>query len=312
METRANHFWVGAITLALFALAAGFIVWIARLSDGAHNEYDIFFQQSVDGLADGAKVAYNGVPVGQIKVIELWKKDPGFVRVRISVNDDVPVTIGTTATIQGSFTGVSDIQLEGAVKDAPKLTEPGPEGVPVIPTKRGGLGELLNSAPVLLERLATLTERMNLLMGDKNQASIAGILSNTDKMTGDLAQAAPRVQEAMAELKLTLRQATVTLARFDSVAGNADSLIGSEGKQIASELRDTLKSANAAAGQLATTLGDVRPAMRQLSGTTLPEAEATIRDLRATTRALRQVTEKIDDEGAGALVGGSKLPDYKP
>ena len=60
------------------------------------------------------------------------------------------------------------------------------------------------------------------------------------------------------------------------------------------------------------TLGDARPAARQLSESTLPAAEAAIRDLRATTRALRNVTEKVDDGGAGALIGGGKLPDYKP
>ncbi|HET9630623.1 MAG TPA: MCE family protein, partial [Novosphingobium sp.] len=45
---------------------------------------------------------------------------------------------------------------------------------------------------------------------------------------------------------------------------------------------------------------------------TLPAAEAAIRDLRETTRALRNITEKIDDQGAGSVIGGSKLPDYKP
>jgi hypothetical protein len=44
-----------------------------------------------------------------------------------------------------------DIQLEGADKglaaDATRAEAACPEGVPVIPTKRGGLGELLNSAP---------------------------------------------------------------------------------------------------------------------------------------------------------------------
>ena len=41
-------------------------------------------------------------------------------------------------------------------------------------------------------------------------------------------------------------------------------------------------------------------------------AEATLRDLRATSKALRQVTEKIENQGAGALLGGPKLPDYEP
>lgn len=312
METRANHVWVGAVTLALLALTAAVIIWIARLSEGSQNQYDIFFKQSVDGLAKGSEVAFQGVPVGQIKNIELWKKDPSFVRVRIAIDDEVPVLMGTTATIQGSFTGVSDIQLEGAVKGAPPITEPGPEGVPVIPTKRGGLGELLNNAPLLLERLATLTDRLTQILSDKNQASIAGILANTDRMTADLSEATPQVKATMQELQLTLRQATLTLGQFEAVAGKADNLLGTEGTAIAADLKQTLASAKAAAAELEGTLSDARPAMRQISSSTLPAAEAAIRDLRATSRALRDVTEKVDERGAGALLGGNKLPDYKP
>jgi phospholipid/cholesterol/gamma-HCH transport system substrate-binding protein len=44
----------------------------------------------------------------------------------------------------------------------------------------------------------------------------------------------------------------------------------------------------------------------------LPSAEATLEDLRATSRSLRAITEKLESEGAGALVGGKTLPDYKP
>ena len=312
METRANHVWVGVVTLALLAMVAAFIIWIARLNEGDQRQFDIFFKQSVDGLAQGSKVSFAGVPVGKIEEIELWEKDPSFVRVRIGVKQDVPIVVGTTATILGSFTGTSDILLEGAIKGAPPITEPGPEGVPVIPTKQGGLGAILNNAPLLLERLATLTDRLNLLLSDENQKSIRGILANTDRMTGDLADATPQIKGALAELKNTLRQATATLAQFEAVAGKADQLLGENGNSLANELRNTLKAATAAANQLEGTLGDARPAVRQISGSTLPEAEAAIRDLRATTRALRQVTEKIDEQGAGALVGGSKLPDYKP
>lgn len=164
METRANHVWVGAVTLALLALVAAFIVWIARLGDGDQRRYDIFFKQSVDGLNKGSEVSFAGVPIGKIEDIELWRKDPSFVRVRIGVKKDVPILVGTTATIQSSFTGVADIQLEGAIKGAPPIVEPGPEGVPVIPTKQGGFGAILSNAPLLLERLATLTDRLNTLL----------------------------------------------------------------------------------------------------------------------------------------------------
>ncbi|PEQ13940.1 mammalian cell entry protein [Novosphingobium sp. PC22D] len=312
METRANHVWVGAVTLVLLALVAAFVIWIARLNEGAQNRYDIFFKQSVDGLAKGSEVAYAGVPVGQVSQIELWPKDPSFVRVRIEVDEKVPITIGTTATIQGSFTGVSDIQLEGAQKGAPRIEEPGPEGVPVIPTKRGGLGELLANAPLLLERLATLTENLNLLLNEENRRSLTGILANTNRMTADLAQATPEFKNAMVELSATLDQATKTLAAFEGVAGKADALLGDEGSSLAIQLRRTLASAQKAMDTLDKTMDTAQPALRQVSESTLPAAEAAIRDLRATSKALRNVTEKIDEQGAGALLKGQKLPDYEP
>ncbi|HMO69053.1 MAG TPA: MlaD family protein, partial [Novosphingobium sp.] len=267
---------------------------------------------SVSGLAKGSEVSFAGVPVGQIQTIELWEKDPSFVRVRIRVDRKVPILLGTTATIQGSFTGVSNIQLSGAVKGAPPITEPGPEGVPVIPTQRGGLGEILNNAPLLLERLATLTENLNSLFNEDNKRAIGGILKNTDRLTGNLADTTPQVQQTLAELQGTLAQATATLAGIEKVTGTADKLLGEDGDTLVRDLRTTLRSAKGAADALEATLGDARPAIRRLDEATLPAADAAIRELRATSRALRNVTEKIDEQGAGSLVGGQKLPDYKP
>ncbi len=318
METRANHIWVGLVTLALLVAGALLTIWIARLNQGDLNEYDIFFKQSVDGLAKGSEVAFSGVPSGQVKDIELWERDPEFVRVRIAVNRKVPILQGTTASLQGSFTGVSTIQLSGAVKGAPPIECPSenkratcPEGVPVIPTKRSGLGEILSNAPLLLERLATLTERLTMVLSDKNQKSIENILANTDRMTSNLADASPDVKRTMAELQATLRQANYTLASFEKLTNSADSMLNDEGNGLAQQLRKTLKSAQGAADALQGTLGDARPVAKQLNERTLPAAEAAIRDLQATTKSLREVTDRLNDRGIGGFVGGPKLPDYK-
>lgn len=319
METKARYVWVGAVTLVLLALLAFFIVWMARLNEGSKNEYDIFFKQSVDGLAKGSAVNFSGVPVGQVKEIELWKRDPGFVHVRISVNKDVEVRVGTTATILGSFTGVSTIQLEGANKDAPLLTCKGPnpkaacpEGVPVIPTKQGGLGALLNSAPLLLERLATLTERLTLLLSDQNQASISGILANTQQLTGNLAAATPQMQRTFMELQATMVQAQLALAEFQRVAASTNAMMNEDFRPMVGQFDQSLKSIERASKQLDNLLADMRPGAQRVSTRTLPEAEAAIRDLRATTKALRDATEKLNDQGASGFLGGPKLPDYKP
>ncbi|QYJ07959.1 MlaD family protein [Qipengyuania flava] len=316
METRANHVWVGVVTLAILGALALFIVWLARLGGGAQNEYDIFFKQSVAGLANGSSVDFAGVPVGQVTQIVLWDKDPEFVRVRIKVQEEVPILVGTTATIQGSFTGVSTITLDGARSGAPPIsceTTACTEGVPIIPpTAGGGFGAVLASAPLLLERLATLTERLTLLLSDKNQQSLEGILENSEKMTADLAAATPKVERVLDELQVTLRESSEALDAFEKVTASTDKLINQEGAELAKQLRDTLTSASGAAKALEATLEDARPATKQLAESTLPAAEATLKDLRATSQALRSVTEKLDEQGAGALLSSQPLPDYKP
>ncbi len=314
METRANNLWVGIVALALLAILAGFLLWLAHLGEGKKLSYDILFHQSVDGLSNGTPVSYAGVPAGQITAIELWKDDPGLVRVRVAIDPKIPILQGTTASIQGSFTGVSTILLNGGKKDAPPITTPGPgpDNVPVIPTKTSGLGALLSNAPLLMERLTTLTEKLTLLLSDDNRTSMRHILQNTETFTGAIAASAPQVKQTLASLQGTLQQADATLADFQKVAVTANRDLDPEGDSLAHQLKDTLTAAHAAAEGMRDAVGDIRPATRQLSQSTLPAAEDAIRDLRATTRALRGLTEKIQNGGAASLVGGPKLPDYKP
>ena len=206
METRANFVWVGAATLVLLVLVACFTVWIAKLGQGSRDDYDIYFRQSVDGLTRGAEVSYAGVAAGQVTQIEVWPQDPSVVRVRIAVNQKIPILQGTTATIQGSFTGLSTIQLSGGRNGAPPITAPGPDGEPVIPPMRSGLGALLTSAPILMDHLTTLTARLNDVFSPQNQRAISGILANTNQFTGNLAKASPQLGKTLAALKPEFEQ----------------------------------------------------------------------------------------------------------
>jgi len=312
METRANYVWVGAITLVLLAALAAFIVWIAGFGSSDRKQYDIFFPQAVEGLSDGSQVTFSGVPVGKVTMMKLWRKDPQFVQVRINVDQDVPVLQGTTATILGSFTGVSSLQLDGARPGAPPITKPGRDGVPEIQPKAGGLGAILSSAPQLLDSLTNLTDRLTELLNPDNQRSMSHILANTDRMTRHLADASPQVDATLAQLRVTLAQADVTLAQFQQTLGSADELLNKQGSSLADQMRQTLASAKNAADALQATLNDTRPAARELSQSTLPAAESALRDLKRTTSALRQMTESIQNQGAGSLIKGKQLPDYKP
>ncbi|MEO5867451.1 MAG: MlaD family protein [Sphingomonas sp.] len=319
METRSNHVLVGSVVLILLAILALFLVWIARWGATNEKEYDIFFKQSVDGLNKGSAVAYSGVPSGQVKEIALWKPDPQFVRVRISVKDETPVLEGTTATIQGSFTGTSTIQLDGATKGSPPLVCPDdnptsscPYGVPVIPPKAGGLGALLSSAPKLLERISTLTERLTEMLSDKNQKSIAGILANTNRLTNALADRGPEIAATLAETRVTLQKAGVAAAQIGELAKTTNGVLAEDVKPAMANLNEAIKSAKTSADNLNAAIGDARPGLQAFSKQTIPEVGQLVHDLRTMSAALTSVAEKIDQRGAGSILGAPALPDYKP
>ena len=318
METRSNHVMVGAVVLILLAIVAIFTVWIARVSGGAEREYDIFFRQSVDGLAKGSTVTFSGLPSGQVKTISLWKPDPQYVRVRISVNDDTPILRGTTATIQGSFTGTSTVSLDGAIKGQAPITCPAgdarsvcPLGVPVIPTKTGGIGAILNSAPQLLERLSTLTERLTGMLSDRNQASIAGILDNTNRLTDALADRGPEIAATLAQTRVAIAQAGNAAQQIGELAQTTNGVMTEDIKPTLANLNATIKSARESTETLNAAIGDARPGLTTFSKQTVPQINQLVRDLRVTAASLSAISERVEQGGASSLIGQQKLPEYK-
>ncbi len=319
METRSNHVLVGSVVLILLVVLALFTVWIARLGGASEKEYDIFFKQAVDGLNKGSPVNYSGVPAGQVKDIALWKPDPQFVRVRIVVKDDTPVLEGTTATVSGiGFTGVSQVSLDGARKGAKELRCPEanpenecPYGVPVIPTRQGGLGAILSSAPQLLERLTTLTERLSEVLSDRNQASIAGILDNTNRLTDALADRGPEIAATLAQTRIAIEQAGNAAQTIGELAATTNTMIDSDVRPAMRNLNETITAARGSAKALEEAIGEARPGLKAFSKQTVPEIGLLVRDLREMSSALSSVAQKIDRQGVLSIAGEQKLPDYK-
>jgi phospholipid/cholesterol/gamma-HCH transport system substrate-binding protein len=313
METRSNYVLVGAVTVALLAGVLLFIVWLAGLSNKQTRCYDIYFAQGVGGLNKGSNVSFSGVPVGQVDKISLLPNRPEFVWVRINVDEQTPVLQGTTAQIKGvGFTGVSEIQLDGAVRGSAPISLSGPQGCPVIPATSGGLGALLNSAPELIDRIQRLTERLTELLSDKNQNAIADILENIDATTKVLAERAPDLADAIADTRVAVRNAGVAAQRVTVLTDNTNRLIVEQGGPAAQDLRKAIGSVQQATDNLNAMITDARPGVQNFSKSTLPEANRLVRDLRELTQSLQGVSKRVEQGGIGGTLGPEKLPDYKP
>ena len=232
---------------------------------------------------------------------------------RINVDDETPVLQGTTAEIKGvGFTGVSEIQLTGAVKGGRPISTPGPQGCPVIPSSSGGLGALLNSAPELIDRIQRLTERLTEMLSDKNQNAIADILENIDKTTKVLADRAPDLADAIADARIAAREAGIAAHNVGLLADSTNRLVNEQGKPAAEDMRRAIAAVQRSAETLDAMVADARPGVQNFSKSTLPETNRLVRDLRELTVSLRGFTERLEQSGIGGTLGPQKLPDYKP
>ncbi len=313
METRSNHVLVGSVVLALLAGLLLFIVWLAGLSNTQKQCFDIYFQQGVGGLNKGSSVSFAGVPVGQITKISLLPEKPEFVWVRIEVNEETPVLQGTSAQIKGvGFTGVSEIQLDGAVSGAKPLAQVGPQGCPVIPATSGGLGALLNSAPELLDRIQRLTERLTELLSDKNQNAISDILENVELTTDVLAKRAPDLADAVGDARIAAREAGVAARKWGAVADSTNAVLKNNAEPAVRDLQKAIGSVQRAADNLDSVIADARPGVQNLTKTTIPEANRLVRDLRDLSTTLSDFSQRMNEKGVGGALGEPKLPDYKP
>jgi phospholipid/cholesterol/gamma-HCH transport system substrate-binding protein len=312
METRSNYVMVGAVTVALLVGTLLFIVWLAGLSNKTTKCYDIYFG-AVGGINKGSNVSFSGVPVGQVTKISLLPNRPEFVWVRIEVDQQTPVLEGTTAEIHSiSLAGANEIQLNGAERGRPAITQMGPQGCPVIPASSSGLSALLNSAPELMARIQRLTERLTELLSDKNQNAIADILENIDATTAVLRQRAPEMADTLADVRIAARNAGVAANNIAALSNNANSLVNGQGREAVANLNQAIVSAKQAADNLNAIVGDARPGVQNFSKSTLPEANRLVRDLRDLTQSLQQVSDRVNRQGIGGALGPQKLPDYNP
>jgi phospholipid/cholesterol/gamma-HCH transport system substrate-binding protein len=303
---------VGAVTVALLAGLLVFIVWLAGLSSKATKCYDIYFP-AVGGINKGSNVSFSGVPVGQVSKISLLPNRPEFVWVRIEVDEQTPVLQGTSAEIHSvSLAGANEIQLNGAERGRPAIEQVGPQGCPVIPASASGLSALLNSAPELISRIQTLTERLTELLSDKNQNSISDILENLDVTSKELRKHAPEMGQTIADVQVAAHNAGLAAQNIAALSDNTNRLVTEQGRPAIENLNKTIISAQKAADSLEAMITDARPGVQNFSKSTLPQANQLVHDLRGLTQSLQAVSNRVNQQGLGGALGPEKLPDYKP
>ncbi|RON38724.1 MlaD family protein [Pseudomonas frederiksbergensis] len=312
METRAHHVLIGLFTVIVVAGALLFGLWLAKSSvDTEFKDYEIVFNEAVSGLSKGSAVQYSGIKVGDVVSLRLDPKDPRRVLARIRLGGETPIKEDTQAKLAlTGITGTSIIQLSGGTPQSPKLR--GKDGeLPTIIAAPSPIARLLNDSNDLMAGVSTLMHNANLMFSAENIERISNTLEHLEQTTGTIAEQRGDIRQAMQQLASIGKQASATLEQTTALMRNANGLLNDQGKQMfgsAGQAMKSLEQTTATIDKLLTTNQDsLNSGMQGLNG-----LAPAVRELRDTLSSLRAISQRLEANPSGYLLGSDKNKEFTP
>lgn len=299
MENRSHALAAGIFTLLLGIAAAIALWWLGQSRDSSAT-YILETRGNVTGLNVQAQVRYRGIRAGKVDAIEPDEKDPRVLLVHINIDKRFRLTRGSIAELgyQG-VTGLAYVQIEDDGSSTEPLT--GKDGaaprIALRPTVFDTLGE---KAGVIVDQISTSSQRMSKLLDEKNIQNLTRALENVAAASEGLREM-PAILASLREAlsASNLRSMRQILTHLEKTAG--------ESAPLTAEMRELVKSMSALSRRfenLAGSAGD------ELTGSTLPRANALMRELATNSRQLSRVLEGLESNpqmlifGRGAAVPG--------
>jgi phospholipid/cholesterol/gamma-HCH transport system substrate-binding protein len=306
METKAHHVLIGAFTLVVIAAAVVFALWLARTSvNRQYHYYDIVFTESVTGLSKGGAVQYNGIQVGEVSQLKLDPRDPRKVVARVRLAADTPVKMDTRAKLGLlGLTGVAFIQLTGGKPESAPLLPTPDNPVPQIPSESSALSQLLNSGADIVTSLNGILAKADSLLSQENIDRINRTLAHLDQTMGAVA-------DERDDIRTLLQQATAASKELNETLHSTNALVNNQGKATLDSARAALASLQHTSETLDKLLAENRGSLQSgLEG--VSQLGPALRELRGTLRDVRGLTQKLQGNPAGYLLGRDRPQEFDP
>ncbi len=194
METRASYLLVGSFVLAIMAGAVVFVIWVTGTTAEKTVRYHMRFAGSVTGLQVGSQVRFRGIPVGEVKAMDIVEDEadpskPITIEVMIEIREDTPVRESTLGVLEvQGITGVSFVQLTSGPKPGPRLEPSTRNSKSYIPTKPSSIEKIFKNFPELLAELTSLANQGRKLLADENIDKISRSLTHVEEIAANIAQ----------------------------------------------------------------------------------------------------------------------------
>lgn len=320
---------VGALILAAIGLGVGFVLFFTAGQGSGNNAFfETYLRESVQGLEPGAAVRYRGVQIGRVSEIGLVAvayPPPGDApmggdyqrvlvrfaidRSRIGEFNDIEQVVGQGLRLRLSSQGITGVAyLEADFVDPtryPVVPPPWQPKTPVVPAIPSTVAQVQDAAETILKRIEQAPLEQLL-------ADVTTLVQTLRDQTGPNGDAGRTLREAallLGTLRMQVEQADVPglMAELRGAASDTRALVNSRevksllanGSSSAAELRASLARLPAAITGLEQTVRAARSTTTDLNADLAP----ILRDLRATTSALRDVAETMRRSPSQTIFG---------
>ncbi|RZI67532.1 MlaD family protein [Variovorax guangxiensis] len=318
MENKSHALAAGAFVLGLIAVLVALVVWLTRDNTVRHT-YELSTRDAVSGLQPQAMVRYRGIAVGKVTAIDFDPKTKGNVRVRLSIDERVPLTQSSFATLsyQG-VTGLAFIAIDDKGESQVSLV-PDEANPPRLPLKPSVLAQLQDRGEAIINQVEEVTKRANTVLGDANQKRIADALENIAQAAASANQLTKQIDNTVKTgLNPALQALPPLIDRTRDTMGSVKTAAG-DISRVANNLNTTASRLNAPDGPI-DRLGDGTKALSQavdsFNTATLPRLNRVADDTASAVRRLGRAADGINDNpqsllfGNGGTVAGPGEPGF--
>jgi len=319
--TRIGLFLLGALIIVIVGTAIlASATWFQQ-----RTMFISFFPESVNGLADGAPVKFQGVPVGTVKAINIRidQRDNSF---QVPVEFDIDLRRLTTPSgtyvnladtlimrqqidqglraqlqMESMVTGVLYLELSYRADSTPPRLEAQKKYLE-IPTSPSLMAALGGGAGSLLAEIMRILDRVNNMLADVNMREINLAVVQSAKAVEQLVKT-PELRATLRQLPAATAQLNRTLAEAEKLAARAGGAIDPMQTQLTGVSTEAIATLQA----LRKTLDETHGLLSADTGPGYALTEA-LSSMRQAADALRLLIASLE-QNPDMLIRGKKPPE---
>lgn len=307
METRANYILVASFVAAIVACTVGAAILLLNLHPfpATRAYYDIYFHGSVVGLKVEAPVSLSGIPIGNVRKVELDPADPSIVRVTIEVRKDAAIRADSLASLDVSLVfGDASISITGGSEGAPPLAVLPGQAYPIIASRPSQL--TATWVEDFIRRMIETSDALLDMLDEKNRQAISERLQAAEQATAGGVGVADRLGRVIDDADTTVRaahdQAIAVTARLDDLSralATVETQLG--------EADGMVKKVNGWTRDFDNLVQGIRPEQVDLTQNGLRDLRGAISQLRQVIHHLARYVDDFERDPVQTLFGKSRV-----